>query len=90
MEYIWSKLSIPLAFFDFKCSIVVSVSFPVGAPAGIFLVSGVVCLVIMLGSCCKVVLEISWLSGQLVLRSCKPKSSCISNANFVACIKLPC
>jgi len=84
MKYVWSKLSRPLAFFDFKCSIVVFVSFPVGAPAGIYLVSGVVCLVIMLGRCCKVVLEISWPSGQLVLRSCKQKSSCISNANLVA------
>ena len=90
MENVWSKLSRPLALFGFECSIVVFVSFPVGTSAGIFLVSGVVCLVIMLGRCCKVVLEISWPSDQLDLRSCKQKSSCISNANLVVYIRLPC
>jgi hypothetical protein len=71
MEYIWSKLSIPLALFEFECSIAVSVSYPVGAPAGIFLVSGVVCLVIMnmcWGGAARVFLEylrhlVSWFCG---------------------------
>jgi hypothetical protein len=88
MEYVWSKLSRSLDLFDFKCSIVFFVSFPVGAPAGKFLVSGDVCLVIMLGRCWKV-REISWPSDQLVLPISKQNSSCISNANLVAYVRLP-
>ena len=41
------KLSGPLALFDFKCLIMIFISFQVGAPEGIFVVSDVICVVVV-------------------------------------------